>query len=74
MIESFQNPKIKNLIRLTTDNRFRKKQKAFIVEGQQENERALKFNFKAIELDNSLMNISYEKYRNEVVKIRKGKK
>ena len=49
MIESFQNPKIKNLIRLTTDNRFRKKQKAFIVEGQQENERALKFNFKAIE-------------------------
>lgn len=49
MIESFQNPKIKNLIRLTTDNRFRKKQKVFIVEGQQENERALKFNFKAIE-------------------------
>ena len=49
MIESCQNPKIKNLIRLTTDNRFRKKQKAFIVEGQQENERALKFNFKAIE-------------------------
>ena len=49
MIESFQNPKIKNLIRLTTDNRFRKKQKVFIVEGQQENERALKFNFKVIE-------------------------
>lgn len=49
MIESFQNPKIKNLIHLTTDNRFRKKQKVFIVEGQQENERALKFNFKAIE-------------------------
>ena len=49
MIESFQNPKIKNLIRLTTDNRFRKKQKIFIVEGQQENERALKFNFEAIE-------------------------
>ena len=49
MIESFQNPKIKNLIRLTTDNRFRKKQKIFIIEGQQENERALKFNFKAIE-------------------------
>ena len=49
MIESFQNPKIKNLIRLTTDNRFRKKQKVFIVEGQQENERALKFNSKAIE-------------------------
>lgn len=49
MIESFQNPKIKNLIRLTTDNRFRKKQKVFIIEGQQENERALKFNFKVIE-------------------------
>ena len=49
MIESFQKPKIKNLIRLTTDNRFRKKQKVFIIEGQQENERALKFNFKAIE-------------------------
>lgn len=28
----------------------------------------------AIELDNSLMNGSYEKYRNEVLKIRKGKK
>ena len=49
MTESFQNPKIKNLIRLTTDNRFRKKQKVFIIEGQQENERALKFNFKVIE-------------------------
>ena len=45
MIESFQNPKIKNLIRLTTDNRFRKKQKVFIIEGQQENERALNFSF-----------------------------
>ena len=32
------------------------------------------YNNKAIELDNSLMNISYEKYRNEVVKIRKSKK
>ena len=28
----------------------------------------------AIELDDSLMNGSYEKYRNEVLKIRKGKK
>lgn len=48
MIESFQNPKIKNIIRLTTDNQFRKKQKIFIVEGKQENERALKFNFEPI--------------------------
>lgn len=49
MIESFQNPKIKNLTRLATDNHFRKKQEIFIVEGKQENERALIFNFEPLE-------------------------
>ncbi|MGZ5188255.1 MAG: TrmH family RNA methyltransferase [Kaistella sp.] len=45
LIESLQNEKIKNLIRLTTDNRYRKKSGTFIVEGKQENERAAKFGF-----------------------------
>ena len=45
IIESFQNEKIKNLNRLITDNRFRKKSGVFVVEGKQENERATKFGF-----------------------------
>ena len=45
LIESLQNEKIKNLIRLTTDNRYRKKSGTFIVEGKQENERAVKYGF-----------------------------
>ncbi len=45
MIESLQNEKIKNLVRLNTDNRFRKKSGFFVVEGKQENERALEFNY-----------------------------
>ena len=45
LIESLQNEKIKNLIRLTTDNRFRKKSGTFIVEGKQENERAVNYGF-----------------------------
>ena len=45
LIESLQNEKIKNLIRLTTDNRFRKKSGTFLVEGKQENERAVKYGF-----------------------------
>lgn len=49
MIESTQNDKIKNLIRLTSDNRFRKKSGFFVVEGKQENERALTFNFEPSE-------------------------
>jgi TrmH family RNA methyltransferase len=49
LIESFQNEKIKNLNRLITDNRFRKKAGVFVVEGQQENERALQFGFESIE-------------------------
>ncbi|MDO5615285.1 MAG: TrmH family RNA methyltransferase [Cruoricaptor ignavus] len=48
-IESLQNEKIKHLNRLLTDNRFRKKSKSFAVEGQQENERALAFDFQPIE-------------------------
>lgn len=48
-IESFQNEKIKNLKRLITDNRFRKKSGSFIVEGKQENERAVKFGYENLE-------------------------
>ena len=49
IIESLQNEKIKNLNRLITDNRFRKKSDIFEVEGKQENERALQFGFENIE-------------------------
>ncbi|WP_326981967.1 RNA methyltransferase [Chryseobacterium sp. MYb264] len=49
LIESFQNEKIKNITKLLTDNRFRKKSKVFVVEGQQENERALKYDFEPVE-------------------------
>ena len=45
LIESLHNEKIKNLTRLISDNRFRKKSGIFAVEGKQENERALKFGF-----------------------------
>ena len=48
-IESLQNEKIKNLNRIITDNRFRKKSGIFVVEGKQENERALQFGFENIE-------------------------
>lgn len=49
LIESFQNEKIKNVTKLLTDNRFRKKSKVFVVEGQQENERALQYDFEPVE-------------------------
>lgn len=49
MIESFQNEKIKNLTKLITDNRHRKKSNVFVVEGDQENERAQTFNFEPLE-------------------------
>lgn len=49
LIESFQNEKIKNITKLLTDNRFRKKSGVFVVEGQQENERAQKYQFEASE-------------------------
>ena len=45
LIESLHNEKIKNLTRLISDNRFRKKSGVFVVEGKQENERAVKFGF-----------------------------
>lgn len=48
-IESLQNDRIKHLIRLNTDNRFRKKSGVFVVEGRQENQRAQKFGFEAVE-------------------------
>ncbi|KQT15465.1 rRNA methyltransferase [Chryseobacterium sp. Leaf404] len=49
IIESFQNEKIKHITKLLTDNRFRKKADVFVVEGQQENERALKYSFEPVE-------------------------
>lgn len=49
LIESFQNEKIKNVTKLLTDNRFRKKSKVFVVEGQQENERAVQYHFEPLE-------------------------
>nr|WP_314493586.1 TrmH family RNA methyltransferase [uncultured Chryseobacterium sp.] len=49
IIESFQNEKIKNITKLLSDNRFRKKSGVFPVEGQQENERAQKYHFEAEE-------------------------
>lgn len=48
MIESLQNEKIKYLNRLLTDNRFRKKEQVFTVEGIQENARALKYKYKSV--------------------------
>ena len=42
-IESIQNPKIKHVLRLQQDNRFRKREQLFVVEGQQECTRALQF-------------------------------
>ena len=49
IIESAQNEKIKYITRLITDNRFRKKEDIFVVEGKQENKRAFKFGFEAQE-------------------------
>lgn len=49
MIESTQNDKIKNLVRLNDDNRYRRKAGVVVVEGQQENERAIQFGYEAIE-------------------------
>ena len=49
MIESFQNEKIKHITKLLIDNRFRKKNNVFTVEGEQENQRALDFGFEPIE-------------------------
>lgn len=49
LIESLQNEKIKNLTRLINDNRFRRKSGIFVVEGKQENDRALQFGYENIE-------------------------
>lgn len=49
LIESLQNDKIKNISRLLTDNRFRKKSGLFTVEGQQENERAIQYAYEPTE-------------------------
>lgn len=49
LIESLHNEKVKNLTRLITNNRFRKKSGFFVVEGQKENERALTFGYQSEE-------------------------
>ncbi|WP_295211097.1 RNA methyltransferase [uncultured Chryseobacterium sp.] len=49
VIESFQNEKVKYITKLLTDNRFRKKCGVFVVEGQQENERAQRYGFEPVE-------------------------
>lgn len=49
LIESFQNEKVKNVTKLLTDNRFRKKSKVFVIEGQQENARAMQYGFEPVE-------------------------
>ncbi|CAH0150491.1 RNA methyltransferase [Chryseobacterium sp. Bi04] len=49
LIESFQNDKVKNVTKLLTDNRFRKKSNVFVVEGQQENKRAVHYHFEPLE-------------------------
>ena len=49
IIQSLQNEKIKKLTKILTKNNERKKLKIFAVEGKQENERALKFDFEAME-------------------------
>ncbi|WP_068597115.1 TrmH family RNA methyltransferase [Vaginella massiliensis] len=48
-IESVQNPRIKNIIKLQEKSRERKNQGVFMVEGIQENELALKAGFEAVE-------------------------
>ena len=48
-IESAQNPKIKNLLKLQEKSRERKKQGIFVVEGTQENQLALESGFEAVE-------------------------
>ena len=69
IIESAQNEKIKYITRLISDNRFRKKEHVFVVEGKQENERALKFGFDAQEfyIADSIFNEALPKAKTHLV-------
>lgn len=49
VIESIQNPRIKNLLKLQEKSRERKKQGLFVVEGIQENKMALEAGFQLVE-------------------------
>lgn len=49
-IESLQNPRIKNLLKLQEKSRERRNQGLFIVEGTQENELAIKGGYEAVEI------------------------
>lgn len=48
-IDSLQNPRIKNLLKLQQKSRERRKQNLFVVEGIQENQLALQSGFEAVE-------------------------
>ncbi|MDE5431509.1 TrmH family RNA methyltransferase [Elizabethkingia meningoseptica] len=48
-IESLQNDKIKRLVKLISKNNERRKNEVFIVEGIQENERAIQFGYNPVE-------------------------
>ena len=50
LIESLQNPRIKNLLKLQEKSRERKNQGLFIVEGTQENELAVKGGYEVVEI------------------------
>ena len=49
-IESLQNPRIKNLLKLQEKSRERKNQGLFLIEGTQENELAIKGGYEAVEV------------------------
>lgn len=49
VIESFQNEKIKKISRWLSKNSDRKKAEIFLIEGQQENERAIEFGYEMLE-------------------------
>jgi len=64
-IESLQNKKIKDIIRLISKNNERRKRKIFIVEGLQENSIALKFGYKPVEffICNKIFKGNYPNYK-----------
>lgn len=70
-IESTQNPRIKNLIKLQQKSRERKKQGIFLVEGIQENELALQSGFKAVEfyVCEEIFNRAFELSQHKVFKL-----
>lgn len=70
-IESAQNPKIKNLLKLQEKSRERKKQGIFIVEGIQENQLALESGFEAQEffICESIFNSEFQIESKKIISI-----